>query len=51
MNFNNYNLPFSKLQALFRLWLLQQLIPPDGRFELSLSLALDRVLIDLEAEI
>ncbi len=37
------------MNLLFRLLLLQELIPADGHFEPELSLALDRALVDLEA--
>ena len=48
MRCNYYNYPFPKLQRFFLLFLLQQLIPADGHFEASLSLALDRALVGLE---
>jgi hypothetical protein len=43
-----HNILSAKCQMIVRLVLLQLLIPEDGHFELELSLALDRVLIELE---
>lgn len=45
------NISFSKkYQPACRLFFLQSLIPVDGFFESGLSLALDRVLMELEAQ-
>ncbi len=44
----NYNFSSAKCQALLRLCLLQYLIPADGHWEPSLSLALDAALLAWE---
>lgn len=45
----NYCLSSAKFQVFVRVFFLQILIPADGHWEPALSLALDQVLVDLEA--